>query len=242
MIPRKLQKDIEASLASFPAVGLIGPRQSGKTTLARVLSGIWEGPVLFLDFESPADLAKIEDAESFLSRYESQLVVIGEAQQRPDLFPILRVLIDKKRRPGRFLLLGSASPVLRRQASESLAGRIAYHELKPFSLGEVGGEDPTVLDRLWVRGGYPDSFLAADDGISRQWRENFIRTHLERDLPLFGVRVPSITLRRFWTMAAHAHGQMWNASRIGASLGIDHKTARHYLDTVSYTHLRAHET
>jgi len=202
-----------------------------------MIEGVWSGGVLHLDLESPTDLAKLSDAEWLLEQYADQLVVIDEAQQKPELFPVLRVLIDRNRRPGRFLILGSASPDLRRQASESLAGRIAYHELSPLGLAEVGGEgaDQGPMNRLWVRGGYPESYLAGDDALSMRWRENFVQTHLERDMPVFGVRVPATTLRRFWTMVAHCHGQTWNASRVAESMGIHHKTARHYLDILSDT-------
>ncbi len=224
-------------MGSFPAVGLVGPRQVGKTTLARMVEAGWKGLVLHLDLESPTDLAKLANPELFLERYHEALVVIDEAQQKPDLFPVLRVLIDRDRRPGRFLILGSASPHLKRQASETLAGRIVYHELSPLSLGELGdpGGNADTANRLWVRGGYPESYLAGDDALSRQWRDNFVQTHLERDMPVFGIRVPATTLRRFWMMLAHCHGQTWNASRIAESMGVDSKTTRHYLDILSDT-------
>jgi len=210
----------------------------GKTTLARLIEGRWAGSTLHLDLESPADLAKLANPELLLSRYESHLVVIDEVQQRPDLFPVLRVLIDQDRRPGRFLILGSASPDLKRQASESLAGRIVYHELEPLTLEEVGARgDLEMTHRLWLRGGYPEGYLAASDSVSAQWRENFIQTHLERDMPVLGIRVPATALRRFWTMVAHCQGQVWNASRIAESMGIDHKTARRYLDILCDTYM-----
>jgi len=237
MIKRQLQSDVEQSLTAFPAVGLVGPRQVGKTTLARAIAAASPGEVLYLDLEAPDDLAKLGNAEFFLSQYEDRLVLIDEAQRMPELFPLLRVLIDRNRRPGRFLILGSATPALKRQASESLAGRIAYHELTPFTLAEVAGADPGPgeITRLWVRGGYPDSYLAGSDALSVQWRENFLQTHLERDMPALGVRVPATTLRRFWTMLAHCHGRLWNASRIAESMGIDPKTARRYLDILADT-------
>lgn len=238
---------VEQSLRAFPAVGLVGLRQVGKTTLARMIEEGWPGGAMHLDLESPEDLAKLANAEAFLGRYEDRLVVIDEAQAKPELFPVLRVLIDRNRRAGRFLILGSASPDLKRQAAESLAGRIAYHELPPFTLEEVstttpavsakkgGGGEAEAMNRLWVRGGYPRSYLAADDALSMQWRNDFVQTHLERDMPALGIRVPAATLRRFWTMVAHCHAQTWNASRIGESMGIDHKTARHYMDILSDT-------
>ncbi len=237
MVPRALQPEVERSLRSFPAVGLVGPRQVGKTTLARMIQADWPGEVVALDLEDPTDLAKLENPEMLLGQYEDRLVILDEAQQKPELFPLLRVLIDRNRRPGRFLILGSASPELKRQVSESLAGRIVYHQLAPFTLAELDGgkENGQIADRLWVRGGYPESTLAQEDGLSMQWRENFVQTHLERDMPVLGIRVPATTLRRFWTMVAHCHGQTWNASRIGESMGIDHKTARRYLDILSDT-------
>lgn len=237
MIPRAIQPDVKRSLGVFPAVGLVGPRQVGKTTLARAMEAEWSGKVLHLDLESPDDLAKLDNPEFFLRQYEDHLVVVDEAQQKPELFPVLRVLIDRRRTPGRFLILGSASPDLKRQASESLAGRIAYYELQPLTLAEVGGQAPgqETMNRLWGRGGYPLSYLADDDELSMLWRENFIQTHLERDMPVLGIRVGATTMRRFWTMLAHCHGQTWNASRIGESMGIDHKTARRYLDILCET-------
>lgn len=236
MITRAIQHKVQRSLKSFPAVGLIGPRQVGKTTLAKMIVADTKKPVLFLDLESPADLAKLTSAELLLERYRDRFVVIDEAQQKPELFPLLRVLIDRHSRPGRFLILGSASPSLKRQASESLAGRIVYHELSPLTLAEVDeGSSEKNISRLWARGGYPRSYLAANDAVSSQWRASFIQTYLERDMPMLGIRVPATTLRRFWMMVAHCHGQTWNASRIAESMGIDSKTARHYMDILSDT-------
>jgi predicted AAA+ superfamily ATPase len=234
MIKRLLKADILKSLESFPAVGLIGPRQSGKTTLAKMISRSCKSKVIYLDLENADDLAKLDNPDFFLSQYEYHLVIIDEAQRKPELFPLLRVLIDRKRKPGRFLILGSASPDIKRQASESLAGRIAYHKLSPFTLKEIGLPE-TNLNKIWLRGGYPDSFLAKNNSTSVQWREDFIQTHLERDIPGLGIRIPATTLRRFWTMVAHCHSQLWNASRIAESMGIDHKTARRYLDVLQDT-------
>ena len=234
MKKRLLKTDILKSLGNFPAVGLIGPRQSGKTTLAKMVARSCNSKVIYLDLENTDDLAKLDNPDFFLSQYEDHLVIIDEAQRKPELFPLLRVVIDRKRKPCRFLILGSASPDIKRQASESLAGRIAYHELSPFTLKEVGLPKKN-LNKIWLRGGYPRSYLAKNNSISVQWREDFIQTHLERDIPGLGIRIPATTLRRFWTMVAHCHGQLWNASRIAESMGIDHKTARRYLDVLQDT-------
>jgi predicted AAA+ superfamily ATPase len=226
MIERKVTAKLNESLAQFPAVALLGPRQVGKTTLARSLVG---HDCVFLDMERPADVAKLQDAESYLSTVANQRVVIDEVQRRPDLFPILRVLIDQDRHPGRFLLLGSASPALQRQAAESLAGRIDYLELSPFTLDEVGATAENQI-KLLLRGGYPDSFLAPSDKASLQWRQAFIRTFIEQDLPQLGIMLPATQVLRFWQMLAHLHGQLWNASQIAASLGLSPPTMRRYLD------------
>ena len=235
MISRRLLPLIEHSLTEFPAVALLGPRQAGKTTLARIIAQ--KRPTsLYLDLERPSDLAKLTDPELFLSRHTDQLVVMDEVQRQPELFAVLRALIDEKRTPGRFLLLGSASPQLLRQASESLAGRISFHELAPFDLGEL---NPSRVDvqNFWLRGGYPLSWLAKSDSASFAWREAFIATHLERDIPSFGIRVPATTLRRFWQMLAHLHGQLWNASRLAAAFGVSAPTVQHYLDILEATYM-----
>lgn len=216
-------------LGQFPVVGLLGARQVGKTTLARELSAGWTEPVTRYDLEDPTDRARLADPRLALSPLQG-LVVIDEVQHAPDLFPVLRVLVDRPRNPARFLVLGSAGPDLLRQSSESLAGRIAYHELAPLQLDETGIEE---LDTLWLRGGFPLSFLAEDDAHSLRWRESFVRTFLERDLPQLGVRVPATTMRRFWTMLAHYHGQTWNASEISRSLGVSAPTVRRYLDVLT---------
>lgn len=235
MIARRLQPTVAASLKRFPVVALIGSRQTGKTTLAKTLAQTRAG-ALYLDLERPADLAKLEDAEFFLERFRNTLVILDEIQRRPDLFPLLRALVDVRRRNGRFLLLGSASPALLRQSSESLAGRIAYHELPPLQLDEAARASSAV-DRVWLRGGYPRSFLARSNVESLQWREAFIATYLERDLPQLGVRVPAQQMRRFWQMLAHLHGQLWNASSVARSLGVTAPTASHYLAILEDTFL-----
>jgi predicted AAA+ superfamily ATPase len=234
MIQRSLEDEVLQSLKQFPAVGIIGSRQVGKTTLAMMIAKNRGGIAVYLDLERPSDLARLADAELYLRSVADSLVIIDEVQRKPDLFPVIRSLIDEQRRPGRFLLLGSASPALLRQSSENLAGRIVYHELKPFDLREVGAS-PEDVNRLWNRGGYPESFLAESDPASAKWREAFIQTYLERDIPNLGLRIPAVTLRRFWLMMAHCHGQLWNASKIAGSLGIDAKTARRYLDVLEDT-------
>jgi len=199
-----------------------------------IIAGKRSDRAVYLDLERPSDLARLGDAELYLRSVADSLVIIDEIQRRPDLFPVMRSLIDEQRRPGRFLILGSASPTLLKQSSESLAGRIVYHELKPFDLQEVGAS-PENMNRLWNRGGYPESFLAQSDSASLKWREAFIQTYLERDIPNLGLHIPAVTLRRFWLMLAHCQGQLWNASKIAGSLGVDSKTARGYLDVLEDT-------
>lgn len=230
MIERAITPLVLESMAQFPAVALLGPRQVGKSTLARSLAK----NAVFLDLERPSDLAKLQDAESYLGSLADTLVVIDEIQRKPELFPVLRALIDQQRRPGRFLLLGSASPALRRQSSESLAGRITYLELAPFSLGEVGATLENQKNLL-LRGGFPESFLAPSDKASLRWREAFLQTFLEQDIPQLGIRVPASQLRRFWLMLAHVHGNLWNASQIASSMGMSVTAMRHYLDILADT-------
>jgi predicted AAA+ superfamily ATPase len=211
-----------------PIAALLGARQVGKTTLARQLAARQSQPPPFFDLENPADLARLADPMLALEPLTG-LVVIDEIQRRPDLFPVLRVLADREGTPARFLLLGSASPELLRQSSESLAGRIAYHELGGFSLDEVGSSS---LKSLWSRGGFPRSFLAESDSASVEWRRDFVRTFLERDLPQLGIRIPAQTLGRFWTMLAHYHGQMWHGAELARAIAIAESTVRRYLDTL----------
>ena len=228
-IPRLQDPLLRRRLEQFPAVALLGPRQVGKTTLALQLAATT--PSLYLDLEASADLARISEPSLFLQRHAEKLVILDEVQRLPGLFAELRGLIDAGRRQGqangRFLLLGSASVELIRQSSESLAGRIAFLELGGLHALELGAD---ALDKLWIRGGFPGSTLAATDGDSAEWRRQFIRTYLERDIPQLGPRVPAETLRRFWTMLAHGQGSLLNAAELGRSLGVDGKTVGRYLD------------
>ena len=229
MIKRRIHDKLDEAIDRSPAVGLLGPRQVGKTTLALEMGAT--RPSLYLDLESPADRAKLADAGRYLAEHEDKLVILDEVHRAPEIFQILRGLIDQGRRRGkaggRFLLLGSASVELLKQSGESLAGRISYLELTPFDATEVDGDR---MDRLWIRGGFPASFLAANDRISLDWREDFIRTYLERDVPQFGSRIPAETLRRFWTMLAHHQAGMHNAATLAQGLGVDGKTVARYLD------------
>jgi uncharacterized protein len=232
MLKRTIQANIGESLKRYPVVGLIGPRQTGKTTLAKLIQRTMKAKAVYLDLELPSDLNKLQSPELYLRQFADRLVIIDEIQRMPSLFPLMRALVDQKRSGGRFLILGSASPEMIRHASESLAGRITYHELSPFSLAETGWKRH---EALWLRGGYPLSFLAGSDDESFAWRESFIRTYLEMDLPQLGIRVPAPQIRRFWTMLAHVHGQLWNASRIAGSLGLTAPTGKHYLDILEET-------
>lgn len=223
---RRHVRRVEKLLQTHPVVAVLGARQVGKTTLARELAGRFGGPVTHLDLEDPDDLARLAEPKLALESLEG-LVVLDEVQRRPELFPILRVLVDRPDRDTRFLVLGSASPDLLRQTSETLAGRISYHELDGFALDEVGFEE---VDRLWLRGGFPRSFLSPSAVDSFEWRRGFVRTFLERDLPALGVQVPGPTLHRFWRMLAHYHGQTWNGAELGRAFGVSATTVRRYLD------------
>ena len=231
MIDRRKMELVRARLKQFPAVAVLGPRQVGKTTLAQRVGQMQ--PSVYLDLEYPPDRERLADAALYLPRHEDKLVILDEVHRIPDLFQTLRSLIDQGRRKGidagRFLLLGSASFEMLRQTGESLAGRIAYEDLNPFDVQEVDS-DPT--ERLWTRGGFPDSYLAESDENSAIWRQNFIRTYVERDVPQLGPRVPSETLRRFWVMLAHAQGGQLNASNLARGLGVNGKTVARYLDVL----------
>lgn len=229
MIPRRLRSRLSFLLHNIPAVALLGPRQSGKTTLALEISGQQDS--VYLDLEDENDRAKLSDPNKYLADHEDQLVILDEVHRAPEIFQQLRGIIDKGRRRGkangRFLLLGSAAMDLLKQSGESLAGRISYLELDPFDVLETGAE---AMDSLWVRGGFPRSFLAETDDLSMQWRRDFVRTYLERDIPQFGSRIPAETLRRFWTMLAHNQAQILNAANLARGLAVDGKTIAGYLD------------
>jgi predicted AAA+ superfamily ATPase len=229
MITRRRRTLLNQRLDQYPAVALLGPRQVGKTTLALAIAE--DRPSIYLDLESDADRAKLAEPELYLADHEDKLVILDEVHRRPGLFQNLRGLIDRGRRrgrrTGRFLLLGSASLDLLQQSGETLAGRISYVELDPVDALEI---DSGNLDALWLRGGFPDSLLAADDGASLRWRQDFIRSYLERDIPQLGPRIPAETLRRFWTMLAHHQGGLLNAAQFAQGLGVDGKTVARYLD------------
>jgi len=229
MIDRSLAPRLEDALAHTPAVALLGPRQVGKTTLALAAGRHFDA--LYLDLESEQDRAKLAEPELYLSAHQDKLVILDEVHRAPGLFPVLRGLIDRARRAGRksgqYLLLGSASLDLLKQSGESLAGRISYLELAPFNVLET----PRLpADALWVRGGFPDSLLARDAARSLRWRQDFIRSYLERDIPQFGRRIAAETLRRLWTMLAHHQGGLLNTAQFARNLGVDAKTAAGYLD------------
>ena len=230
MITRTLHDKLLAALAHFPAVALLGPRQVGKTTLALEIGHTYPN-ALYLDLESEQDRAKMADPELYLSDHQDRLVILDEVHRLPALFPLLRGLIDSARRAGRkngqYLLLGSAFLDLLKQSGETLAGRIAYLELAPFDVLETGS---FPLDDLWVRGGFPDSLLAETPSGSFQWRKNFIRTYLERDIPQFGPRIAAETLRRFWVMLAWQQGSLLNSAQFARNLGVDVKTINGYID------------
>lgn len=228
ILPRPaLARRVETALGRSPVTVLLGPRQCGKTTLARSIARGRRAAVL--DLESPRDDARLAEPLLALEGLR-ELVVLDEIQRRPDLLPVLRVLADRRPLPARFLLLGSASPGLVRGASESLAGRVEFVDMGGFSVEEVGERQ---WRRLWTRGGFPEAFRARSREASAAWREGFVRTFLERDLPQLGVQVPAAMLRRFWTMLAHYHGQTWNSSAIASSLGLSQPTTRRYLDLLT---------
>ncbi|MBW7900312.1 MAG: ATP-binding protein [Rhodocyclaceae bacterium] len=225
---RSLTDQLLDAIDHTPAVALLGPRQSGKTTLALEIA---QGRnALYLDLESEQDRAKLAQPELYLADHLDKLVILDEVHRAPGLFPVLRGLIDRSRRAGRragqYLLLGSASLDLLKQSGETLAGRIAYLELTPFQILEIGDRP---LDQLWLRGGFPESLLAPDDAKSLRWRQDFIRSYLERDIPQFGPRIAAETLRRFWTMLAHHQGGLLNTAQFARNLGVDVKTAGGYL-------------
>nr|XP_061797963.1 uncharacterized protein Mb2031c-like [Nerophis lumbriciformis] len=214
---------------TFPVVAILGARQVGKTTLAREFADQVPGPVTRYDLENPADLARLAEPQLTLEEH-SGWVVLDEIQRLPELFPILRVLVDRPDSNTKFLLLGSASPELLRQTSETLAGRISYHRLRGFAFDEVGNDR---FDQLWLRGGFPRAFLAPGEAQSNAWRDQFVQTFLERDLPQLGVRTPAETLHRFWSMIAHYHAQSWNGAELARAFGISQSSVRRYLDLLT---------
>jgi len=229
MIERSITPLIIKSLKTFPVVSLLGSRQVGKTTQTKHIMGVVRKKAVYLDLELHSDLNKLSEPEIYLRQFADCLIIIDEIQRMPSLFPLIRALVDQKRVSGRFLLLGSASPDLLRHTSESLAGRIIYHELTPFTISEVGFKKG-ALQNLWVRGGYPESFLPKKGNKSYLWRDSFLKTLLERDIPQLGIRIHSIQLRKFLTMIGHSNAQLLNLSNISKSLGLSGPTIRHYLD------------
>lgn len=231
MLDRWIAQRLEKSMSCNPATALLGARQVGKTTLAQSIAK--NRTSIYLDLEAPEDLAKLKDPASFLRLHHDKLIILDEIQQAPDLFRVLRGLIDQNRQAGhkvaQFLLLGSASMDLLRQSSESLAGRISYIEMTGLNILETG----VAIEKLWLRGGFPNSCLAEDDEIAMNWLENLIKTYLERDVPQVGFRVPSFRLRRLWTMLAHLQGETANYSKLAANLDIDGKTVTHYIDILT---------
>ena len=233
-ISRNLATEIKNRLRHNPVVAILGPRQCGKTTLAgQIVKPIEKSA--YLDLENPADLAKLDDPLAFFSLHEDDLVCLDEIQRIPELFTTLRSVVDERGENGQFLILGSAGRDLIFQSSESLAGRIAYLDLTPFLLNEIEPAGTGDLRRLWLRGGFPRSYLAADDEVSFQWRKDFIRTFLERDIGLLGFRMPPARLGRLWKMCAHVHGSLLNASKLADSLGVSSHTIRSYVDLLEHT-------
>lgn len=231
IVRESYRKRVEIALKRSPICALLGPRQCGKTTLARSVAGGRDSH--YFDLESPRDLLRLQNPELALGELTG-LIVLDEVQTKPELFPILRVLADRAAAGTRFLILGSASPDLIQKSSESLAGRVEFVDLHGFDISEAG---KAHVGRLWWRGGFPRSFLAENDEDSAAWREGFVRTFLERDLPQLGVRPNAQVMRRFWTMLAHCHGQLWNASELGRALGFSDKTVKGYLDVLTQTYM-----
>lgn len=228
MIIRRILKDVNESLTYFPVVSIIGPRQVGKTTLAKQIIADFQSSAIYLDLERTSDIFKLRDAELFLSQHKDKLVVIDEVQHKKDLYPLLRSLVDETNKPGQFLLLGSASPELIRHSSESLAGRIAYHQLYPLDMIEA--PESISLNELWLKGGFPRTLLAKNEKIAQQWMDNFISTYLNSDLLQLGLNASPSVIRNLWSMMAHLNGQLLNATTIGKSLGISTPTVKRYID------------
>ncbi len=240
MIRRLLEENVIQALSTMPVVAILGPRQVGKTTLAlEIANNKLDKDVVYLDLERDSDLGKLDEAETYLQRFDNKLLIVDEVQRKPDLFRTLRALVDERKRAGeragQFLLLGSASRELIQHSSETLAGRIRFLELSPFSILELVKNSPLDFDieKLWMRGGFPDSYLAGSDDDSWDWRTDFIASYVERDIPLMGPKAPAARMKRFWSMLAHWHGQQVNMSTLGRSLEVDHKTIRSYLDILT---------
>ncbi len=234
MIKRKAQSEIARLLEEFPAVGVLGPRQVGKTTLAEEIAASTQPVPIYLDLERPSDAARLNEPEAYFDMHKGKLIILDEIQRVPELFQILRGVIDRRRREGQrtgqFLILGSASLDLLKQSSESLAGRIAYKELTGFTVAEIDHDSSADVERLWLRGGFPDSFLAKNDEASLRWRQHFISTYLERDIPQLGPRIPATTLRLLWTMLAHSQGGQLNIAQLGNNLDVAAPTAKRYVE------------
>ena len=229
-IERMITTKIKEKLGNIPGVVILGPRQCGKSTLAKAMISQIGGAV-YLDLERPSDVSKLRDPEAFFSLNSDKLICLDEIQRAPELFPVLRSVMDENKQNGQFIILGSASPALIQQSSETLAGRITYFELTPFLLKEVSDDHHLkTLRRLWLRGGFPRSYLASNEKESFEWRLDFIRTFLERDIPQLGFRTPAKTLERFWRICSHLHGQLLNSSKLGESMGVSHHTVRSYVD------------
>ncbi len=234
-VRRDLHSKIREYLKSFPAIAILGPRQAGKSTLARQIAQEI-GDAVYLDLERPSDIQKLTEPEMYFGLHKEKLICLDEIQRLPEIFSTLRSIIDERGTNGQFLILGSASRELIRQTSESLAGRIVFLELDPFSVEElVASVDQDVMQQYWLRGGFPRSILADSDETSFIWRENFVRTFLERDIPQLGFQIPAETMRRLWQICAHQHGQLLNLSSIGSALGLSHTTVRSYIDLLSQT-------
>lgn len=234
LIPRNLASEINKRLQHNPVVAILGPRQCGKTTLALQIVKPFKKSV-YLDLENLADLAKLDDPLAFFSLHEDDLICLDEIQRAPELFTTLRSIVDQRGKNGQFLILGSAGRDLIRQSSESLAGRITYLDLTPFLLNEIEPSGLVDLRRIWLTGGFPRSYLPNDEEVSFQWRQDFIRTFLERDIGMLGFRIPPARLGRLWKMCAHIHGSLLNSSKLADSLGVSSHTIRSYLDLLEHT-------
>ncbi|MEQ9290606.1 MAG: ATP-binding protein [Cyclobacteriaceae bacterium] len=228
MIDRLETENLKSLLGYFPVLGIVGPRQVGKTTLSKSLASVLQKEVIYIDLENPADLSKLSDPVLFYESNKEKCLLLDEVQRAPEQFPILRSMVDQNRVPARFIVLGSASPELLRNSSESLAGRIAYVELTPFNLLEIVSVNPDYKIH-WFRGGFPDAYLSPNDNILNSWHSNFVKTYIERDLPQLGLNINSVLLRKLWTMVAYTHGNVLNLSTLGRSLDLTSNTVKRYL-------------